>query len=250
MALDLKALEPLQEKLEQHPVYAAVRDEASLRVFMQHHVFSVWDFMSLLKSLQATVAPANVPWLPAGNAELRRFINDIVREEECDELPGGGFASHFEMYETAMHEVGADTKGVDAFLDAVRALGLEAALGSGHAPEPCVRFMRATFGVIATGRPHCIGAAFALGREHVIPRMFRSLLGRMGVGLEEAPMFHYYLKRHTHLDEEMHGPLAMRLLEDLCMDDSVKQKEVLESAEQSLVARMRFWDDVLVALQK
>ncbi len=60
MALDLKALEPLQEKLEQHPVYAAVRDEVLLRVFMQHHVFSVWDFMSLLKSLQATVAPANV----------------------------------------------------------------------------------------------------------------------------------------------------------------------------------------------
>ena len=250
MALDLKALEPLQEKLEQHPVYAGVRDEALLRVFMQHHVFSVWDFMSLLKSLQATVAPANVPWLPAGNAELRRFINDIVREEECDELPAGGHASHFEMYHTAMREVGADTAGVDAFLDVVRASGLEAAMDSGHAPVPCVQFMRATFGVVETGKPHCVGAAFALGREHVIPRMFRSLLDRMGVGFEQAPMFHYYLKRHTHLDEEMHGPLAIRLLEDLCVNDPDKQMEVLEAAKISLVARIKFWDDVLVALSE
>tara|TARA_Y100000588_G_scaffold15380_1_gene16476 strand:+ start:5675 stop:6427 length:753 start_codon:yes stop_codon:yes gene_type:complete len=250
MALDLKALEPLQNQLEHHPVYAAVRDEASLQVFMQHHVFSVWDFMSLLKRLQAAVAPAHAPWMPAGNANLRRFINDIVREEECDELPAGGHASHFEMYETAMYEVGADTAGADAFLDVVRASGLEAALESGHAPAPCVQFMRATFGIIEEGKPHCIGAAFALGREHVIPRMFRSLLDRMGVGFEEAPMFHYYLKRHTHLDEEMHGPLAIRLLEDLCGEDAVRQMEALKAAELSLAARMKFWDEVLRVLQE
>ena len=63
-------------------------------------------------------------------------------------------------------------------------------------------------------------------------------------------MFHYYLKRHTHLDEEMHGPLAIRLLKDLCLDDPDKQAEVLEAAEISLVARIKFWDDVLVALSE
>ena len=62
--MDLSAIKPLQDRLEEHPVYAKVRDLAELRVFMQHHVYPVWDFMSLLKSLQRELAPAQPPWLP------------------------------------------------------------------------------------------------------------------------------------------------------------------------------------------
>ena len=39
-----------------------------------------------------------------------------------------------------------------------------------------------------------------------------------------------------------------RLLEDLCGEDAVRQMEALKAAELSLAARMKFWDDVLVAL--
>jgi hypothetical protein len=38
--------------LNQHPLYAAVQSIEDLRVFMAHHIYSVWDFMSLLKALQ------------------------------------------------------------------------------------------------------------------------------------------------------------------------------------------------------
>ena len=72
------------EQLETHPVYDAVATLSDLQCFMEHHVYSVWDFMSLLKYIQSVVAPTKYPWLPQGDPSVRRFINELVLEEESD----------------------------------------------------------------------------------------------------------------------------------------------------------------------
>ncbi|MCA9071188.1 MAG: DUF3050 domain-containing protein [Planctomycetaceae bacterium] len=41
-------LKPLQSELLNHPIYAEINSLEKLHLFMQHHVFAVWDFMSLL----------------------------------------------------------------------------------------------------------------------------------------------------------------------------------------------------------
>ena len=112
-------------------MYAAVRDLPTLRIFMEHHVYSVWDFMSLLKALQQYSAPAAVPWLPGGNGAVQRFINEIVWQEESDEVPAGNevrYLRHFQMYVAAMREVEAETASIDRFIEQVRTQGIQPAL--------------------------------------------------------------------------------------------------------------------------
>lgn len=246
-------IQSFKQRLEQHPVYGAVRSIEDLRCFMEHHVYSVWDFMSLIKYLQNTVAPSRYPWVPLGDGSVRRFINELVLEEESDEaLPGAdvsaGYSSHFELYCQAMQEIGADHRQPLAFIEALKAVGIEQALAADSVPAPARQFTRKTFAFIDSGKPHVVAAALALGREHIIPCMFRSFLRNLGVTETQAPAFHYYLNRHIHLDEDFHAPLSLRLLNSLCGDDRLKQQEAVQAAEQAVEARIVYWDGVLEAI--
>ena len=108
----------LLRKLEKHPVFESLRNLQDLRVFMEHHVFAVWDFMSLLKALQEKIAPHGSPWLPSPNPHVVRLVNEIVLEEESDVASPKNpqdFASHFEIYLKSMKEVAASSRQIDAF---------------------------------------------------------------------------------------------------------------------------------------
>ena len=111
---------PIRQQLIDHPVYAQLRDLNDLQVFMEHHIFAVWDFMSLLKSLQRELTCVNVPWVPVGSATTRYLINEIVTGEESDVDEKGVRASHFELYIQAMLQAGCDTSCIDAFLSALK----------------------------------------------------------------------------------------------------------------------------------
>jgi hypothetical protein len=245
------AIAQFREPLDRHPVYAAVATIDDLRCFMQHHVFSVWDFMSLIKFLQSVVAPTRYPWTPAADGNVVRFINELVLEEESDEHPvDGGHCSHFALYHSAMSEIGADTGPSSEFvarLDAGVAIGQ--ALQHPDVPAPSRRFTTTTFSFIDSGRPHVAAAALALGREHIIPGMFRAILDRIGVDAGQAPIFHAYLQRHIHLDEDFHAPLSLRLLNGLCAGDRRRVDEAVAAAEQAIQARVAFWDGVLEAIE-
>ncbi|MFZ0434394.1 MAG: DUF3050 domain-containing protein [Chthoniobacterales bacterium] len=248
-----ETLKPSLEEVESHPVFGAVQTEAQLRTFMEHHVFPVWDFMSLLKFLQAELAPSTWPWMPRAHSDLVRLINDIVTGEESDKLPKSHrsestHASHFDLYLMAMREVGADTAPITRFLEIVRTQGLDAALEAPMVPEPSRAIMKETFALLREGKAHKVAASFSFGRENVIPGMFNSLLAKLGIGEDRAPIFHYYLKRHAELDGDEHGPAALRLVATLCVDDPKRLEEAVESAKASLASRARLWDSVQAAL--
>ncbi len=238
-----------RDSLARHPVYGRIRTIDGLHAFMSHHVYAVWDFMSLLKSLQAILAPAGVPWAPLGDPAVRRFVNEIVLEEESDAGPPSAdgsprYASHFELYCEAMREVGLDPAPARRFAAHAAEEGIEAALASSDVPEAARAFVRDTFRFIETRRPHVIAAVFAWGREQVIPTMFRGLLESASITRDQAPTFHYYLDRHVSLDEDHHGPLSLRLLDGLCGGDAERCREAERAALESLDARWRMWDAV------
>ncbi len=251
----LKKIKLLRKELSSHPVYAAVSTIDDLTIFMQHHVYSVWDFMSLVKYLQNEIAPAKSPWFPMGNATVRRFINDIVLEEESDEgisLEDGTltYSSHFELYLDSMEEVKKGSSVlIRKFVDSVISESLDDALQTSEIPEPAREFMKTTFGFIQSDKPHVVAAAFALGREHIIPEMFRALLEKMNITKEQAKVFHYYLERHIELDSTQHGPMSLKMLELLCENDEEKIAEAENAAIKAIQARIHFWDEVLLKIQ-
>jgi len=246
-----ETIQQFKTRLEQHPVYEAMASIEDLQCFMQHHVYSVWDFMSLIKYLQSIIAPTVYPWTPQGDGSVRRFINELVWEEESDQTTNEDeHSSHFELYQRAMLEIGANVAPIREFIDTINQDGIEAALASDHIPAPSQAFTSTTFGFINANKPHQVAAALALGREHIIPCIFRSILSNIGVSDQQAPIFHFYLNRHIHLDEDFHAPLSLRLLNGLCDGDSQKIEESIEAAEMAVDARLKFWDGVLDAIEK
>src|SRR5258708_29533679 len=108
---------PIRAAIAHHRVHELVDNGDAIRVFMEHHVVAVWDFMSLLKALQAGVTCVSLPWAPKGNASHRRFVNELVLVEESDVDPRGGHVSHFELYVDAMREAGARNRPILSLLE-------------------------------------------------------------------------------------------------------------------------------------
>ena len=107
---NLEKLESIKTKLLSHPIYHEITTPERVKFFMKHHVFAVWDFMSLLKSLQRSVTCVDVPWFPYEKPLFSRLINEIVVTEESDIDGKNGYSSHFELYLEAMAECDADTQ--------------------------------------------------------------------------------------------------------------------------------------------
>ena len=243
-------LAPLRADLLAHPLYQALRDAVALRAFMETHVFAVWDFMTLLKSLQRRVTSVSLPWLPPLDADAGRLINEIVLEEETDEVLPGQFTSHFELYVRAMNEVGADVLAMKRFVTVLR-LGepVDRAIRQAPIPEHTKRFVQTTMG-IAVGRTHEVAASFLLGREDVIPAMFQRILQEVeGARGHRCECFRIYLERHMQVDEEHHAPRARRLLQRLCGADEAKWEQALQAAALSIRARLGLWDGALAAIK-
>ena len=243
-------LQPARQQMVDHAVYRRLETLADLRVFMEHHVFAVWDFMSLLKALQRELTCVELPWVPKGNPATRRLINDIVLEEETDLDPEGQPTSHFELYLRAMREAGADTAPAERLLAALaEGASVPAALAAAQAPASVQEFVKHTFSVIANGQPHAIAAAFTFGREDVIPDMFRSLIADLGRRFPgQLDTFTYYLNRHIELDEDHHAPLAHQMVRDLCGPDAARWQQAAEVAQQGMAARVALWDGIAAAL--
>jgi hypothetical protein len=210
---------------------------------MEHHVFAVWDFMSLLKTLQRTLTCVQVPWVPSGPTSSRRLINDIVLVEESDEL-GDGFISHFELYLDGMRQAGADTSAIDTFIAALRAgRPVPQSLKEAAVPEPAAEFVATTWDFIDGSPVHCQAAAFAFGREDLIPEMFDQVAA-LNAESGELSTFVDYLRRHIQVDSEEHTPMAMQMLADLCGDDTSKWNQCDETVNLAFAARMRLWDGI------
>lgn len=243
-----KAILPYQEQLLSHPLYKSLKTPQDLHIFMENHVFAVWDFMSLLKALQSTLTKTSTPWYPLGNPEVRYLINEIVLAEETDETLDGRHMSHYEMYIEAMEKAGADISKINKFLDHItHGTDIFLVIAVSEIPRSVKKFLKFTFNTISEGKAHKIASAFTFGREDLIPSMFTKIIENIQKNFPDQGLTHfkYYFDRHIELDGDEHGPMALKMIEELCGDDPKKWEEAETAAVRALQYRIELWNGIL-----
>jgi hypothetical protein len=271
----VRNLAPLRQALVQHKLYGSIQTRDHLQTFMASHVFAVWDFMSLVKTLQMRLAPTQVPWTPPKHAYLAGLINDIVAAEESDRVPPHlqelvpslpPRASHLTLYLEAMREVGDRGHEFHRFLEHVRggsAAGAASSTVSEEGPSltaTCTALPPSNTSDLPGGvAPFCtltlsqcdpttpthqVAAAFLFGREDPIPNMFQRLLEALGPDPATYPFLRFYLERHIELDGDEHADLGRDMLCVLCKDNASHWRDAEVAARHSLEARLQLWTEI------
>lgn len=245
-------IEPLRQEIMNHKVYSVISNINDLKIFMQFHIYAVWDFMSILKSLQQNLTCTNIPWYPKGNAETRFLINEIVVGEESDVDLDGNRKSHYELYLDAMKQCGANISQMHQFICTLQETkDFNLAFSNSQTPESAKEFVNFTFKIINSQKDYLQSAIFTFGREDLIPNMFLSIIYDIHKNFpQDISIFKYYLERHIEVDGGHHSNLALQMTANLCGEDASKWKEVEEATIESLQKRIGLWNGVYDEIMK
>lgn len=247
---ELVVLENKLKKMREHQVFSSIKNIEDLHIFMQWHVFAVWDFMSLAKRLQQEFTCVTLPWMPPKKRQAARLVNEIILGEETDTLANGEACSHFEMYLLAMKEIGAPTQQIEKFLQCLEQQhSVESAFCVAKVNMEIQKFVRNTLDTACNGNIAQLLGSFFYGREDSIPEMFAYLLKKWNIQEHQAETFVYYLKRHIELDSDVHGPAVRNIMQEMLTTDS-QWSDLRTSAINAVEHRILFWDALSIKLKE
>lgn len=241
-----RSLFPFREKLNNHAIYENIKNLEDVKIFMESHVFAVWDFMSLVKYLQINLTNLQIPWTPKKTGSTVRLINEIVLGEESDFNEQSKSKSHFEMYLDAMKDINANTETISNFINLINdGLSVNQSLESCFVHKDVKKFVNFTFQTINSKRTHLVASLLTFGREEIIPDIFIKIVEEASLDGQDYSKLKYYLNRHIEIDGEEHGPLALQMISEICGSDKSKWNEVQSIAIESLNHRINLWDSIL-----
>jgi len=232
-----------------HPLYTNIKTDNDLKVYMYNQVWCVWDFMTLVKSIQINIVPPNILWIPPKHPELGAYIYEVLLTEETDiNHDSDSNSSHFQTFLKAMNESGVDTSSIDLFIKLLESgFSFETAVEKCGIHNEVKEFISTTF-EFAKSDLHISTAVFCLSREGVIPDMFMNLLANISLS-NNYKIFNWYLNRHIYLDSQSHGPLSIKLFKTV-VNSPQKQEEALQAALKALKTRNKFFDHILNSINQ
>lgn len=233
----------LTNRVITHQLFRMLHSLDAVRVFMEHHVWCVWDFMCLAKSIQEGLSPKD-PWHPSAYPEELFRINEILATEETDVGPQGTRTSHFQIFVRAMQRAGASTAAVEAFTAAIASGGSPlAALIDANAPVGAAEFVSVTLRH-AAGPLHVRAASFSAGREELVPYMLLEMKKVVPWEHPELAGLRWYVDRHIELDVAQHGPSSHSILDAMIGGDEQRAAEARAAGIEALKARLNYLDEI------
>jgi len=122
---------------------------------MEYNIYAVWDFMSLLKTLQNNLTCSSVPCFHKGSADTRHLINEIAVGKESYVDLEGKRKSHFELYLDAVKQCDADISKIKLFITAlIKDSDFNAAFVHSQTPKEASEFIDFTFKIISSNKAY------------------------------------------------------------------------------------------------
>jgi hypothetical protein len=241
-------LQETTKHLESHPLYESIGSPEALCLFVENHVFAVWDFMTLLKSLQRDLTTVSIPWVPVKDATTARLINEIVLAEESDTIEsaeGSYFSSHFEWYLEGMSEIGADRSAIDGWIKRIEdGESFDEAIASARLPKAVRHFLENTSATLK--EPIAVRAAvFHHAREAIIPEMFLPIAIKLRNQGLPCDTLIAYLQRHVEIDKREHSVASQQMVERLLSGNTQLAQSAEKASVLALRARVHLWDAIL-----
>ena len=237
-----KQIKPLRDQLREHPLYISIREKEDLQIFMEGHVFAVWDFASLINGLRSRLTHLG-DHSGLDNQSLLALLEAIInRGSEGADKPFGLFSD----YREAMQRAGAGTFEIDDLVNRVRTgTPPERAILDSKLPGYVVQFLDHTFSILRESNPVVMAATFAFGRGGLIPDIFSRLIDkRIGEGDDSLSGLQAYFDGYIEVGSTENAPLIARLITHLCGDDLNAWSECLRAADDALRARIALWNGI------
>ena len=236
-----KKLKEKENILYNHNIYSKTNNLEQLQIFMENHIYAVWDFMLLVKYLQRKLTSVELIWKPTKYRISRHYINEIILNEESD-LINSSYISHFELYKIAMIEINANTSSIDKFINEVTEENYVSIISKLN--QGLCNFLFDTFeSITEKDLYHNIGY-FYYGRENPIPQMFSRIIKNICSNYNCTHM-KLYLERHITMDGDIHGPITKIVINELIFDNIDNEINILLGGIHAIESRINFWNYIL-----
>ena len=247
------ATTPYKIMLFNNKLFEQTFETSKVKIFMDSHVFAIWDYLTILKALQRKLASKNIRLLDQDVPDLPFLINQIVINEEIEEESSQEYLSAlgvYQLYINTMKEIGADINPITNFVESIKnekywkdALKETKSLYR-YLPITTYDYLEHNLSVVDYAKIHELAGVFFFGREDIHCKFNLFLRGNQ----ENAKNFSNlknFLQRHIDDDAKNKNPiLGEYILNLLCKNDETKWKEVETSVIEAIKKRNEFLDGI------
>ena len=227
------------QKLFHHEVYSKLTSRDRINCFMSYHIFAVWNFIKLLKTLQIKTSIVLRGQTLECSSETKKLISEIVFAEESDLYPRGQPTEDFALYLGATSEIEVDPNFLWSFLTSTDNL---------QSLKPGIKeLVEYNLTLVETGTIGEIAAAFFCGREPVSSQLFTSIIKVLKQDGKECPNLISYTEKLNQENSRQVETLVLKLLDYFCKDETDKVI-ALQAGLEALNLRKQLWDYALAEI--